>query len=210
MVSKGSTGSAPQYLHTYQQAAKLHNPDATARLAALVSDQALTRQQHTHHVDITLIRCHTAASQRAGRAGPRHEESMAEVSRVTKDASQTAFSYMSPRVDQVAIASGNDYPPRLAVPPSSPQADRRESYPPSSPRLSTPQLPRSPEVIVDARLNPTRSPQPDGRPRYQLQDILAPQLPSPKRVGNKSPEPQTFAEMGFVSKPIEDEGCCVM
>lgn len=54
--------------------------------------------------------------------------------------------------------------------------------------------------------------------RYSLSDATGDRLPSPGgaegagRQGQSAAKkgPQTFAEMGFQSKPVEDEGCTIM
>lgn len=69
------------------------------------------------------------------------------------------------------------------------------------------------------RESPIRSPPgawPEGK-RYSLSDTPTNERPTsparPAAGGGQSPTkkgPQTFAEMGFQSKPVEDEGCIIM
>lgn len=79
---------------------------------------------------------------------------------------------------------------------------------PSSASASTPKAIPSNQT----QTQPKAQPQPQRG--YILHDSLVPTLPPPESFpgdpGPKKKGPQTFAEMGFVSKPVQDEGCSIM
>lgn len=111
--------------------------------------------------------------------------------------------------------------------PSMPQGRIRPSASTPNPQIIT----TPPSLGPSARYNQPQahaSPKPSGSPAppqgstpapapqrgYILQDSLVPALPPPESFpgdpGPRKKGPQTFAEMGFVSKPVQDEGCVIM
>lgn len=138
----------------------------------------------------------------------------------------------SPRFPQTNLAPGDQRQRRtsggnrpqieVSIPqsPSMPtQVGRiRPSASTPNPQIITtpPSLPGS--VGYSARQNIPQSPKPTPAPApqrgYILQDSLVPTLPPPESFpgdpGPRKKKIQTFADMGFESKPVQEEGCIIM
>lgn len=179
----------------------------------------LSVQEHESRLNDTLVRRRTDAAnlsiQRGDRQARRRrdhaerdrERMLVEADRAAR-AHRGEFGMLSPIPE--------NHSPRPMMSPGPPRAGSGHTTviyprPPHQPFALRPQSPE--------RLSPVRplTSQPEGK-RYSLSDGQGGTSPSPSgvqesRVPGQSPTkkgPQTFAEMGFQSKPVADEGCLVM
>lgn len=100
--------------------------------------------------------------------------------------------------------------------PSMPNQGMRPSASSPNPQIVTTPPSFGPSSRRPNQDSPAKSPAPKPAPQrgYILEDALVPTLPEPQTLpgdpGPRKKGPQTFAEMGFVSKPVQDEGCVIM
>lgn len=210
------------------QASRLGNREAVERLRALAQPNPLflSVQEHESHLNETLVRRRTQAAIRSdqrpdrqprrrgrdqGEVDRNRERMMAEADRAA-GAHRAEFGAMSPNPDMLSprIGPGSAHTASSVVYPSRPPS----GYQPFAlNRLPSPNLghmpmppiqPRRPSGVSEAK-------------RYSLSDNPGERLPSPTgsegaRQGQSPVKkgPQTFAEMGFQSKPVADEGCMIM
>ena len=196
----------------------MNNPDAINRLKALSAPNAapISMAEHQTRLNDTLVRKRTDAKMRSDRLG-RQPRRAREEERARVEADKAA---------RIAAGTAPPIPPRPGVPYEPPRvissAPRVGEIMSPSPgpyhpaMFSSGSFPRPPiphQAWGEGQPNSLPGPRIDGK--YSLQDNgPTGNGGGVRRVENrqkrKDDGPATFAEMGFVSKPVEDEGCTVM
>ena len=187
------------------QAAKLHNPDGIARLAALSAPNPaiLSLQEHETRVNDTLVRKRTQAKIRSDRASiSRPQRRRRDQDQLAGDSGHTTRSAARPLLTQGMMSP---LPEKFMSP--APRVGEIMSPGPNHPAMlmslnSFPSRPPIPhQAFSTGSLNNHLGSEGFASPRRASQ-------PDQLRIEDKGP--QTFAEMGFVSKPVQDEGCVIM
>lgn len=209
------------------QASRLGNREAGERLRALAQPNPLflSVQEHESHLNNTLVRRRTQAAMRSDQRPDRQhrrrgrdegdtdrnrERMMAEADRAA-GAHRAEFGAMSPNPDMLSprIGPGSSHTSSAVTYPSRPSSgyqpfalNRLPSPNPSQGHVPPVQARRS-SGVVEAK-------------RYSLSDNPGDRVVSMGSEGGRQGQspvkkgPQTFAEMGFQSKPVADEGCLIM
>ena len=211
---------------TNVQAARLGNQEAIERMKALSQPNPhfLSTQEHEKHLNNTLVRTRTDAASRSGQRGDRQnrrrdqaerERMMIEADRAARQRDRAEYNPMSPIPEMMSPSPANypqappqpmAFPARPSVPYQSFAApvtiNRRQSPAPGVQARRYSQVPvpaqgqgQGQSNGADRLSSPVKGP--------GLQQCLGGQ-------GGPQKGPKTFAEMGFASKPVEDEGCCIM
>ena len=224
--------SPPRHHWRLHQAAKLNNADAINRLQALSSNAApISMAEHQTRLNDTLVRKRTDAKMRSDRIGRRpRREREEQRARIEADrAARLAAGQGQPQAQAMGPQQGQPGPNWSTEPISSGPGPGPEQGPVMSP------APRVGEIISPGVFHPDFGLNNGSFPRPPIphhawsgaQSPLAPRGGSGERRDSPDAEqkrleaerrrreredkgPQTFAEMGFASKPVEDEGCCIM
>ncbi|XAO24195.1 hypothetical protein I312_102989 [Cryptococcus bacillisporus CA1280] len=224
----------------YEKAAKAGNAEAPARLAALSLPvpTAISMNEHQSRLNDTLVRKHTTAKLRSDRnifsrplrqqnyqSHPTHlpdysqTNSQSEFGQMNQKQMPTAFtspppvahtqfppSSLSPTTDYLPLRSQPSY--TLQDPPCKPSRPlmHQHQYSSSSTSTAASEARCGSSLPVPSTSSSTsvsiRSSGPIGTVNGGVSGVME------KREKEKGP--QTFAEMGFVSKPVEEDGCIIM
>ncbi|KAL7422119.1 hypothetical protein Q5752_002762 [Cryptotrichosporon argae] len=207
----------------YAHAAELGNNDAHARLTALSSAEpaSMSMAEHESRLNDTLVRRRTAA--KASQPHLHHSHSQPAISPRVPSASGRPLPISPTPVPQPYPMSNSFARPPV---PQYIQAAAQACVPlsPSPRRMPATGGPGTDPrgIDVDVRRGSAPTPTHDqlappagGQRRYSLADGgPQPSRPSSRasmaerRTSNAGPK--TFAEMGFVSKPVEEESCVLM
>jgi hypothetical protein len=89
-----------------------------------------------------------------------------------------------------------------------------QNRPPVPPAYGRRPSPSAPAPHLSPNMQPPKEPiyqHPQSPPQSQLQyPARPPARPPQKKSSTAKPAPQTFADMGFASKPVENESCVIM
>ncbi|KEP55821.1 chitin synthase regulator 3 [Rhizoctonia solani 123E] len=239
-VGVGVKPERTEAMKWYQKAQAAGNTEAAGRLTALAAPNAapLSRAEHETLTDSRLVRRHTKAKDTAAAAGrvakTKGDEDRKAMEGAAHAAADSEVGQPARRPGQMALPGGDlQTPPRTDSPAQTqatspkrrPQGPAQGAGPgrfqqrytltdegfqtPSSPQVSTPAT-APPQSYPSLSVPPPASipPAPVSAPAAPAPAPPSPTVASTKSSGKKGP--QSFAEMGFHSQPVEDKDCVIM
>ncbi|QRW19104.1 Sel1 domain-containing protein [Rhizoctonia solani] len=227
-VGVGVKADRNEAIKWYQKAAATGNTEATGRLTALSAPNAapLSRAEHETLTDSRLVRRHTKAKDTAAAAGrvaqAKGEEDRKAMEGAAHAAADSDVGQPARRPGQLPLPGsdgGVKTPPRVTSPAQAQMASPKRRPQPQgqvaggsssdtllrtkvSKRLRLRSINTGPCICGPASAPAAPAPAPALAPP-------SPTTPAATKLSGKK-GPQSFAEMGFHSQPVEDKDCVIM